>query len=164
MRVLDFGKCKGKVIADCPESYVLWLSRHEKVLALRNRWAARDAKFFLEKKEEKAMDDSFEEQVRRHDELMARIAAEKAAEQSVLDERYTEALENPPVLSGSEKQVAWAFKLRRAYIEFYSDRRRTWCAQQVIEHTDAKHWIDNRYGLGVTNSDQRAIQSMAYAK
>ena len=52
MKVLDFGKNNGKVLAACEESYLVWLSRHEKVLAERNRWASRDAKFILERAKE----------------------------------------------------------------------------------------------------------------
>jgi Cdc6-like AAA superfamily ATPase len=55
MRVLDFGKCEGTELSNCPEKYILWLAQHEKVLAERNRWASRDAKFLLEKKEEKVV-------------------------------------------------------------------------------------------------------------
>lgn len=51
-RILDFGKNKGKILADCEESYLKWLVSHEKVLALRNRWAARDAKYILERREQ----------------------------------------------------------------------------------------------------------------
>lgn len=47
MRILDFGKNKGKILADCEESYLKWLVSHEMVLAKRNRWAVRDAKFVL---------------------------------------------------------------------------------------------------------------------
>lgn len=50
MRILDFGKNKGKVLADCDSKYLKWLVSHEKVLAKRNRWASRDAKFILERR------------------------------------------------------------------------------------------------------------------
>jgi|SRR5437588_11196562 len=50
MKVLDFGKHSGKVLADCEASYIRWLARHERVLAERNRWASRDARFILERK------------------------------------------------------------------------------------------------------------------
>ena len=50
MKVLDFGKNKGKVLAECDEQYLKWLVSHEKVLAKRNRWASRDAKFILERR------------------------------------------------------------------------------------------------------------------
>jgi hypothetical protein len=49
-RIIDFGKNKGKVLADCEESYLRWLVSHEKVLAERNRWASRDAKYILDRK------------------------------------------------------------------------------------------------------------------
>lgn len=52
MKVLDFGKNNGKVLAACEESYIIWLSLHEKVLAERNRWASRDAKIILERAKE----------------------------------------------------------------------------------------------------------------
>ena len=48
-RTLDFGKNKGSILADCEEKYLKWLVSHEKVLAERNRWACRDAKFLLER-------------------------------------------------------------------------------------------------------------------
>lgn len=105
-----------------------------------------------------------EEQVRRHDERMAEVYAQRAAEKAEKERQYAEAFANPPTLSGSEKQVAWASKIRNAFIEFYQVRRREYCGDEVLSHTDAKHWIDNRYGMGVTNSDQRAIQALVYAK
>jgi hypothetical protein len=49
MRALDFGKNKGKILADCEEQYLKWLVSHEKVLAKRNQWASRDAKYILER-------------------------------------------------------------------------------------------------------------------
>jgi hypothetical protein len=49
MRILDFGKNKGKILADCEESYLKWLASHEKVVAKRNQWACRDARFILER-------------------------------------------------------------------------------------------------------------------
>ena len=50
-RIIDFGKkYKGKILADCDEKYLKWLVSHEKVLAKRNRWASRDAKFILERR------------------------------------------------------------------------------------------------------------------
>lgn len=90
--------------------------------------------------------------------------AKKAAEEAEKAQKAAEIFANPPSLRGSVKQIEWASKIRGAYIEFYQVRRREWCAQEVIEHTDAKYWIDNRYGMGVTNSDQRAIQSLMYSK
>ena len=50
MRLLDFGKNKGKSLESCDEKYLKWLVSHEKVLAKRNRWASRDARFLLEKR------------------------------------------------------------------------------------------------------------------
>jgi hypothetical protein len=52
MRILDFGKNKNKVLAECDEKYLRWLVTHEQVLAKRNRWAARDAKYILERREQ----------------------------------------------------------------------------------------------------------------
>ena len=45
--IIDFGKNKGKTIGECDEKYLKWLISHTKVLALRNRWACRDARFEL---------------------------------------------------------------------------------------------------------------------
>jgi len=47
MRTLDFGKNSGKCLQNCDESYLKWLVSHEKVLATRNQWASRDAKYIL---------------------------------------------------------------------------------------------------------------------
>jgi hypothetical protein len=113
---------------------------------------------------EKAMDDSFEAQVRRHDEIMAEVYAKRAAEKVEKERQYAEAFANPPALRGSEKQIAWASKIRSAFIEFYQVRRREYCGDEVLTHTDASYWIENRYGMGVTNSDQHAIQALVYAK
>lgn len=54
-RILDFGKHKGKALHDCEETYLKWLVSHEKVLAKRNRWASRDAKFILERRAAQAV-------------------------------------------------------------------------------------------------------------
>jgi len=114
--------------------------------------------------QEKEMDDSIEEQNRRHEERMKEHYAKRAAEKAALEAKYTATIENPPALKGSEKQVAWASKIRGAFIEFYQVRRREYCGDEVLAHLDAKYWIDNRYGMGVTNSDQRAIQELMYRK
>ncbi len=65
-----------------------------------------------------------------------------------------------PQLIGSEKQVAWAEKLRASYIAVVGKTHRTSVERDVAAHTDAKYWIDNRYGLGVTNAQQREIQRL----
>lgn len=52
MRTLDFGKNSGKILQNCDEKYLKWLVSHEQVLAERNRWASRDAKFALAKQAE----------------------------------------------------------------------------------------------------------------
>lgn len=113
---------------------------------------------------EKEMDDSYEAQARRHDERMKEVYAQRAADVAAKEARYAEAFANPPTLSGSEKQIAWASKIRGAFIEFYQVRRREYCGDEVLSHTDAKYWIENRYGMGVTNADQRAIQDLMYRK
>lgn len=52
---IDFGrKYKGKTIGECDEKYLKWLVSHEKVLAERNRWASRDARFELQRRAEAA--------------------------------------------------------------------------------------------------------------
>lgn len=51
--IIDFGKAnKGKELSECDTKYLTWLVQHEKVLAKRNRWACRDAKFILKQREE----------------------------------------------------------------------------------------------------------------
>jgi hypothetical protein len=54
MRIIESGKNKGKTIAQCETSYLKWIATHEKVLAVRNRWMARDARFELARREESA--------------------------------------------------------------------------------------------------------------
>jgi hypothetical protein len=49
--ILDFGKNKGLTIGECDEKYLKWLVSHTKVLAERNRWASRDARFELDRRE-----------------------------------------------------------------------------------------------------------------
>jgi len=49
-RIIDFGKNKGKTLSECDEKYLKWLTTHEKVLAKRNRWACRDAKYILDQR------------------------------------------------------------------------------------------------------------------
>ena len=72
MRILDFGKNKGKVLAECDEKYLKWLASHEKVLAKRNRWASRDAKFLLERMAQVATVEEFE--ARKEQEMTVKVA------------------------------------------------------------------------------------------
>ena len=71
-KILDFGKNKGKILAECAVSYLKWLATHEQVLAKRNRWAARDAKFLLERMAQVATVAEFE--ARKETEMAVRIA------------------------------------------------------------------------------------------
>ncbi|SRR5436190_195680 len=72
MIILDFGKNKGKQLQDCDEKYLRWLVTHEKVLAKRNRWASRHAKFILDRKETAVKLAEFE--ARKEAEMAVRIA------------------------------------------------------------------------------------------
>jgi len=50
--IINFGKkYKGKEISSCDDKYLKWLISHERVLALKNRWASYDARFELERRE-----------------------------------------------------------------------------------------------------------------
>jgi hypothetical protein len=49
---LPFGKHKGEQLEECPETYILWLAQHERVLALRNRKFAKEAKRLMKKEYE----------------------------------------------------------------------------------------------------------------
>jgi hypothetical protein len=71
-KILDFGKNKGKILAECPMSYLKWLATHEQVLAKRNRWASRDAKFLLERMAQVATVAEYE--ARKEAEMAVRIA------------------------------------------------------------------------------------------
>jgi len=53
-RIIESGKHKGSSLDECPESYLKWLISHERVLALRNRWMSRDARFILVQRAEAA--------------------------------------------------------------------------------------------------------------
>lgn len=48
MRTIETGIHKGKTLAQCPTSYILWASRHEKNFSDSHKWVARDAKKLLE--------------------------------------------------------------------------------------------------------------------
>lgn len=65
-----------------------------------------------------------------------------------------------PALAGTEKQIAWADTIRKSYVTFYQKTRPSSVVRDVTTHTDAKWWIENRYGMGVTNADQREIQKL----
>jgi len=83
MIILDFGKNKGKQLADCDESYLRWLVSHEKVLAKRNRWAARDAKFILDRCETAVKLAEFE--ARKEAEMAVKIAQHIVATPAKVD-------------------------------------------------------------------------------
>lgn len=71
-KILDFGKNKGQILAECPVSYLKWLATHEQVLAKRNRWAARDARFLLDRMAQAAALEAHE--ARREAKLAVKIA------------------------------------------------------------------------------------------
>lgn len=86
MKVLDFGKHKGTLLATCPESYLKWLVSHEKVLAFRNRWACALAKQLLEKKEAIMSDITYEEY--KEQELLCLWTDWPGAELEELEKQY----------------------------------------------------------------------------
>jgi len=47
MRTIETGKNKGKKLADCEASYILWASKHENNFLDSNKWVSRDAKAML---------------------------------------------------------------------------------------------------------------------
>ena len=47
MRTIESGKHKGKTLNECPESYIIWASKHEKNFSESNRWVSRKAKELL---------------------------------------------------------------------------------------------------------------------
>ena len=65
-----------------------------------------------------------------------------------------------PQLTGSEKQIAWAEKIRASYITVVGKTHSQSVKRDVAAHTDAKYWIDHRYGMGVTNAQQREIERL----
>ena len=69
------------------------------------------------------------------------------------------ALHAAPALRGSEKQVAWAKTLRASYVKVHGKTHPESTAKTVQQHPEASYWINNRYGLGTTNKEQREIQS-----
>jgi hypothetical protein len=50
MRIIESGKHKGKILADCPKEYIEWAAKHEGNFARRNKWVSRDAKILLERR------------------------------------------------------------------------------------------------------------------
>jgi hypothetical protein len=74
--IIDFGKkYKGHQISECDTKYLQWLVSHAKVLALRNRWASRDAAFELQRRAQTAAEAS--ETVRIAEEIIASAMKEK---------------------------------------------------------------------------------------
>jgi hypothetical protein len=51
---LDFGKHKGNLISECETKYLKWLASHESRLLESHRWASRDARFELARREAQA--------------------------------------------------------------------------------------------------------------
>jgi hypothetical protein len=75
--IIDFGKCKGMTIGECDEKYLKWLVSHTKVLALRNRWAARDAAFELQRRADKAEEAAAIARIEALEAEMAPVAVER---------------------------------------------------------------------------------------
>jgi len=46
-RIIETGKYKGKQLNNCPESYIIWASKHEGNFLESNKWVARTAKAML---------------------------------------------------------------------------------------------------------------------
>ena len=90
-KILDFGKNKGKILADCDVKYLKWLASHEKVLAKRNRWAARDAKFLLERMAQVATQETAiaEYEARKEAEMAVKVAEQIVRANSVKHSNLT---------------------------------------------------------------------------
>lgn len=78
--------------------------------------------------------------------VMAREGRDYAAEKQAALEAAAavEAADPLPPLTGSDKQVAWATEVRRAFVI-----RRPQFREKVLVHTDARWWIDNAADLKV---------------
>jgi hypothetical protein len=86
--IIDFGRThKGLTIGECDEKYLKWLVSHTKVLAVRNRWASRDAAFELERRAV-AVEDAAS---------IARVQAAMAAEESLIETSAPVVVEVAPV-------------------------------------------------------------------
>ena len=72
MRIIETGKHKGKILADCPREYIEWAAKHEKNFAKRNRWISRDARYILERMAQVATVAEFE--ARKEAELAVLVA------------------------------------------------------------------------------------------
>lgn len=68
--------------------------------------------------------------------------AAKAADQAISDEATLAGIALP-VLTGSERQVAWAERIRRQRLAG-AVRKHPEIAQRLIAQGEAKWWIDNR--------------------
>lgn len=82
-----------------------------------------------------------------------RAAEEKRAEEATKDVELSE-------LTGSEKQVAWAEKIRRAAIATVLESGRTITEQvyAVINSiTDARWWIDNRFDIDYARGFEKKL-------
>jgi hypothetical protein len=90
-KILDFGKNKGKTLAECDVKYLKWLASHEKVLAKRNRWAARDAKFLLERMAQVATQEVAlkEYEARKEAEMAVKVAEQIVRANSVKCSNFT---------------------------------------------------------------------------
>jgi recombinational DNA repair ATPase RecF len=53
-RIIETGKFKGHQISECDTKYLKWLTSHERVLAERNRWLSRDARYELQRRAQAA--------------------------------------------------------------------------------------------------------------
>jgi hypothetical protein len=58
MRIIESGKYKGKTLAQCPESYIIWASKHRKNFSPDNRWVSDDSQKLLDRmaQEQKAQE------------------------------------------------------------------------------------------------------------
>ncbi len=123
MKTLDFGKNKGKTLATCEGSYIIWLSRHEKVLAERNRWASRDAKIILERAKEPC---------KPKEKKMTKILIETGSESHTTSSASVIAK-----FVGSEFDGEMMFKAKKYIIntKFYDS------------NNSKKHWVETIYEL-----------------
>jgi hypothetical protein len=92
--ILDFGKNKNKQISECDTKYLQWLVAHERVLALRNRWASRDAAFELQRR--------------------TQTAAEAAMAVKVAEEIIAEAITTRKMSTVEAKMPVWIMNARPA--------------------------------------------------
>ena len=156
-RIIESGKHKGKSLDECPESYLKWLISHERVLAERNRWMSRDARFILVQRTEAAAT------LKTEQEMAVRVAEEIVSGNQNWDDwaEVLEASKEKEMLKSIRKTDCYGFCWQESMIATVNANKGTeFTAQEMY---DALQSVSQGEEMDSLSRVQKTLEMATYA-